>query len=473
MIKKLLYGIVLVAGLVSCDDDYTDWSNPQSNAAKDAVEKFEMLVQPGVTSINFATEAATEVQFFTTNLEEGQTKEYNVVFSADDKEATAELTVQPNGMVSVADLEKAVTSVYGRAPQERTLNVNVSAEVAITTGDGVVVAKKSGAPFVFKGTPNAPQISDAYYIIGEPGAWDPSDITLKFNHSGNDVYDDPVFTITIPVADNDGDGNMWFAISDQIAAEAYQTSGGSDWSKVIGCAEGNGNNADEGKVARRSEIGNDGSFVIPVDGTAKFVKITLNMMDYSYKIEKLNFQENLWIAGSGNGWAHVDMVSSLNYDGEYVGFMNLGNVFKFCSQPNWDGTNYGEGFSTDPGAGDMTLPAGYAEGYYMVNMSLTSNTLNLTPITTIGVIGDATPNGWDASTPLTYNPANRCWEADVVLTDGEFKFRANDGWDISWGGDLNNLSIDNAPNITVAAGAYHIALYPNCPGKAYAELTAN
>lgn len=473
MIKKLLYGIVLVAGLVSCDDDYTDWSNPQSNAAKDAVEKFEMLVQPGVTSINFATEAATEVQFFTTNLEEGQTKEYNVVFSADDKEATAELTVQPNGMVSVADLEKAVTSVYGRAPQERTLNVNVSAEVAITTGDGVVVAKKSGAPFVFKGTPNAPQISDAYYIIGEPGAWDPSDITLKFNHSGNDVYDDPVFTITIPVADNDGDGNMWFAISDAIAAEAYSTSGGTDWSKVIGCAEGNGNNADEGKVARRSEIGNDGSFVIPVDGTAKFVKITLNMMDYSYKIEKLNFQENLWIAGSGNGWAHVDMVSSLNYDGEYVGFMNLGNVFKFCSQPNWDGTNYGDGFSTAPDAGNMTLPAGYSEGYYMVDMSLASSSLVLTPITTIGVIGDATPNGWDASTPLTYNPANRCWEADVVLTDGEFKFRANDGWDISWGGDLNNLSIDNAPNITVAAGAYHIALYPNCPGKAYAELTAN
>lgn len=473
MIKKLLYGIVLVAGLVSCDDDYTDWSNPQSNAAKDAVEKFEMLVQPGVTSINFATEAATEVQFFTTNLEEGQTKEYNVVFSADDKEATAELTVQPNGMVSVADLEKAVTSVYGRAPQERTLNVNVSAEVAITTGDGVVVAKKSGAPFVFKGTPNAPQISDAYYIIGEPGAWDPSDITLKFNHSGNDVYDDPVFTITIPVADNDGDGNMWFAISDPIAAEAYSTSGGTDWSKVIGCAEGNGNNTEEGKVARRAEIGNDGSFVIPVDGTAKFIKITLDMMDYSYKIEKLNFQEYLWVAGSGNGWGHSDMVSSPSFDGNYKGFMWLGTEFKFSTEAGWAGTNYGDGFSTAPDAGNITLPAGYSEGYYMVDMSLASSSLVLTPITTIGVIGDATPNGWDASTPLTYNATKRCWEGDVTFTDGTFKFRANDGWDISWGGDLNNLSIDNAPNITVAAGAYHIALYPNCPGKAYAELTAN
>lgn len=469
MIKKLLYGIVLVAGLVSCDDDYTDWANPQSNAAKDAVEKFEMLVQPGVTSINFATEEATEVQFFTTNLEEGQTKEYNVVFSAEDKEETAELTVQPNGMVSVADLEKAVTTIYGRAPQERTLNVTVSAEVAISTPDGVVVAKKAGAPFVFKGTPNAPYISQNYYIIGEPSAWSPTETSLKFNHSDADVYDDPIFTITIPVASADDDSldKMWFAITDDKTVESGA------WSDVLGCAEGNGLNSAEGKIARRSELSDDGSFVIDVDGSAKFIKITLNMMDYTYKIEKLNFQEYLWVAGSGNNWAHIDMVASPAFDGNYKGFMWLGDLFKFSSQSDWNGTNYGEGFSTAPGAGDMTLPAGYTEGYYMVDMSLASNSLVLTPISTIGVIGDATANGWNASTPLTYNATKRCWEGDVTFTDGTFKFRANDGWDISWGGDLNNLSIDNAPNIAVAAGAYHIALYPNCPGKAYAELTAN
>lgn len=31
MIKKLVYGLAIIAGLVSCNDDYTDWASPQSN----------------------------------------------------------------------------------------------------------------------------------------------------------------------------------------------------------------------------------------------------------------------------------------------------------------------------------------------------------------------------------------------------------------------------------------------------------
>lgn len=471
-ISKYLMSALVVLLAASCQDAENEFAGPQTYPQEDAI------TVPGFTAsstsaIDLATDAASVDVF---NLSDAALPEgfalgtARIVVEPTDVEAEAtEIATDVDGMASVADLQALVESTYGKRPVNRTFKAQVYVD-AIKDGQAVLI---DAGVIDVNLTPKAPQISDAYYIIGEPGAWDPSDVTLKFSHSGNDVYDDPVFTITIPVADNDGDGNMWFAISDPIAAEAYSTSGGTDWSKVIGCAEGNGNNTEEGKVARRSEIGNDGSFVIPVDGTAKFVKITLDMMDYSYKIEKLNFQEILWVAGSGNNWAQVDMVSSPSYNGEYKGFMYLGNDFKFCSQPNWDGTNYGDGFSTDPGAGNMTLPAGYSEGYYMVDMSLASSSLVLTPIHTIGIIGNATANGWDASTPLTYNPVNRCWEADVVLTDGEFKFRANDGWDISWGGDLNNLSIDNAPNITVAAGAYHIALYPNCPGKAYAELTAN
>ena len=468
MIKKILFGFALLATVASCTDDYTDWSQPQSNPKEDAVAFGDGSVAP-VGLIDFANipEGQEMVQVCTitapTASDELYKPEYKIILGENEYDINA------NGEMSVADLENYVISTFGRRPAEREIDASLSTWV----NNGSTAVKLTSGVFKITAKPEAPQISDAYYIIGEPGAWDPSDVTLKFDHSGNDVYDDPVFTITIPVADNNGDGNMWFAISDAIAAEAYSTSGGTDWSKVIGCAEGNGNNTEEGKVARRAEIGNDGSFMIPVDGTAKFIKITLDMMDYSYKIEKLNFQEYLWIAGSGNGWGHSDMVSSPSFDGNYKGFMWLGTEFKFSTEAGWTGTNYGDGFSTAPDAGNMTLPAGYSEGYYMVDMSLASSSLVLTPITTIGVIGDATPNGWNASTPLTYNPANRCWEADVVLTDGKFKFRANDGWDISWGGDLNNLSIDNAPDITVAAGAYHIALYPNCPGKAYAELTAN
>ena len=27
MIKKLVYGLAIIAGLVSCNDDYTDWAS--------------------------------------------------------------------------------------------------------------------------------------------------------------------------------------------------------------------------------------------------------------------------------------------------------------------------------------------------------------------------------------------------------------------------------------------------------------
>lgn len=34
MIKKLVYGLAIIAGLVSCNDDYTDWASPQSMIPK-------------------------------------------------------------------------------------------------------------------------------------------------------------------------------------------------------------------------------------------------------------------------------------------------------------------------------------------------------------------------------------------------------------------------------------------------------
>jgi len=119
----------------------------------------------------------------------------------------------------------------------------------------------------------------------------------------------------------------------------------------------------------------------------------------------------------------------------------------------------------------MTLPEGIGEGYCMLEASLVDKTITVTPITTICVIGDATAGGWDASTPLEYNKDKRCWEGDVTFTSGTFKFRANDAWAINWGGPTENLTM-GGDNITVEAGTYHVAIYPNCPGKAMCTLEA-
>lgn len=463
MIKKILFGFALIASMASCTDDYTDWGQPQTNPQEDAVAFGDGSVA-SVGVIDFANIPETQemVQVCAITAPSASDEAFSkAIYQLNIGSASYDLTA--NGEMTTADFKKYVEDNFGKAPVEREMKATV--EQWISNGASTVKTATS-SEFSIKAKLTAPDISEHYYIIGQPSEWNPTCTALPFNHSSQNVYDDPIFTVMFDASCVNDEGDIWFAITDDKTVES------NDWSMVFGAKEGNGNNnlGETGLIARRNELTDDGSFKV-TPGDAKKVKVTLNMMDGTYLVELINFQEYLWVAGSGNGWAQVDMVSSANFDGNYKGFMYLGNEFKFCAQPNWDGPNYGAGFSTAADAANMTLPEGSEEGYYMVDMSLADQTLNLTPITTIGVIGDATANGWDASTPLTYNSEERCWEGDVTFTTGTFKFRANDEWAINWGGDMDNLKMDG-DNILVEAGTYHVVLNPNCPGKATCTLTA-
>ena len=111
-----------------------------------------------------------------------------------------------------------------------------------------------------------------------------------------------------------------------------------------------------------------------------------------------------------------------------------------------------------------------ASGYVYVNANLNNMTYSVTPITSMGVIGDATQGGWATETPLTYNAETNTWEGTMTFTAGEIKFRANNNWDISFGGVLDNLTLGGS-NITVEAGTYNVALKLVCPGEYSATLT--
>lgn len=474
-ISKYLMSALVVLLAASCQDAENEFAGPQAYPKEDAI------TVPGFTAsstsaIDLATDAASVDVF---NLSDAALPEgfalgtARIVIEPTDVEAEAtEIATDVDGMASVADLQALVESTYGKRPVNRAFKAQVYVD-AIKDGQAVLI---DAGVIDVNLTPKAPQISDAYYIIGEPGAWDPSDITLKFNHSGNDVYGDPVFTITIPVADNDGDGNMWFAISDAIAAEAYSTSGGKDWSKVIGCAEGNGNNTEEGKVARRAEIGNDGSFMIPVDGTAKYIRITLNMMDYSYKIEKLNFAEFIYERGDNNGWGGYALHGP-NFDGVYYGAMKLNTMFKFCGDASDWNLAGNWGYSADGILGENSndnIPC--TSGFYMITADIANMTYKLTPFTKIGIIGDGQPGGWNDDTFMTYDETNHCWVATgVALTaGGSIKFRSDAAWDnVNIGGaSLDKLVFNSNDNISVTtSGTYTVKLYlENESGQPYATL---
>ena len=131
----------------------------------------------------------------------------------------------------------------------------------------------------------------------------------------------------------------------------------------------------------------------------------------------------------------------------YVYMANANNAWKFATQPNWDGPNYGDGGAgtLDPDGGNMSSPA----GYYKINADAAAMTY--TAVATVwGVIGSASPNGWDDETPLAYNPASRTWRGVMHLTADEIKFRANHDWGYNYGSDAADGNLGaGAANIPV------------------------
>ncbi len=88
-------------------------------------------------------------------------------------------------------------------------------------------------------------------------------------------------------------------------------------------------------------------------------------------------------------------------------------------------------------------------------------------ITTVGLIGSATPDGWDADTTMIQDATDTCiWTLDITLTAGEVKFRANDAWDINWGSSdfPTGIGTQGGANIPVFAGDYSIT-FNSCTGE--------
>ena len=305
-------------------------------------------------------------------------------------------------------------------------------------------------------------ISESYYLIGGPGEWNAeSAMTMQFSHSSKDVFEDPVFTYTF-----EGSGSeMWFAFGDKEAIDAVAND---TWNKLFGTK---GDSKDlSGSFDYRYNLDGDHSFC--VDGTAKYYRFTVNMSEKTYEIKVLDFAQYIWQAGNGNGWGSpAAPLYCPEGDGKYTGYMYLDGEFKFRSgEDNWNAPDWGTGGSEGTlaeQAGNLSATA----GYYKVDVDLAAMTYGLTPITTIGIVGPAQAGGWNDDTDMTFNKETGAWEATLELAADELKFRANDGWDINWGGDTDNLTQGGA-NLKIAeAGTYFVQLFAFCDTKAYCVIT--
>jgi len=176
----------------------------------------------------------------------------------------------------------------------------------------------------------------------------------------------------------------------------------------------------------------------------------------------------LWLPGSYEGYnpaaaPTIPALTQTTYEG-YVYFSAAGN-FKFTSAPDYNHINYGDAgngkLTTDGNAGGIVYNSA---GVYLLDADITNLTYSVTYISTIGIIGTATPQGWNASTAMTYDQPTGLWSIKLALVPGALKFRANDNWTINYGpSDSNSLTgtlIFNDPGaISInTAGTYTVTI---------------
>jgi hypothetical protein len=158
-------------------------------------------------------------------------------------------------------------------------------------------------------------------------------------------------------------------------------------------------------------------------------------------------------------------VESTLGDGKYIGYVKLDATKSFTLKDPDANITYGANGTALAVNGAAFSVA--ANGWYQVKADTKALTFTILPYN-IGLIGDATPNGWNApDSKMAYDAKTGSWFISVVLINGTCKFRVNDAWDqginlgIGTGYSIDNLFNGASSNIPVTAGNYTVRLYIN------------
>lgn len=464
MKKTLLYSLAAMASLAlaSCAGDYDDWANPQANEQEASAAKYGVTFANGSEAEGSMADEDGIINLVTVNSSDANVSGFTLKDLKVNGVAVNGTMIGNSVQVSASELEKLVCDQNkSRASVARDLKVETQVSINLASGDAVSITTKGKTTGKFTPTATPPLDEKGYYMLGQVNGneWDAKS---------------PVWMTKM------SDGVYQLKVTTEKDKNYFKFYEGSKWDEsgnwdvinkgVMGCEKDGCEDASGTIYYTGDSWGTPQSMVIAGAGTWI---VTLDMNNLSYSVGK----PVLYMKGDANGWDGYDYLSG--EDGvKFTGFMYLNqNGFKFTTASDWSGTGYGANFDTAPDAANIVItePA----GYYQVDVDLSEKTYTLTPITSIGIIGSASPNGWDSDVDMTYVPYNKdtkevngYWEVkNITLSAGEIKFRANDGWDISWGGELDNLTTKNGGNITVEAGTYDIKLYAWAEGFAKCVMT--
>ena len=427
--------------MVSCTEDYTDWANPQINPEEEAVAFGNGSVTP-VDVINLANVTEEKIQVASIVAPTSSDAGYTPTIKINLGDKTYD--IDNDGKMATADLASYISETYGKRPIEHDINATLDAWF---NNGSTVVKMATSETFQVKAIPVAPVIDEGYYLVGDMfnaegvDGWNTVSAKQAFKHSDKDVYDDPIFTLTFETKEAN---QCWKVIPKKnIDAETFWAAG------VVGPKI-------DGDVSMTGLLTSDGPGAGKIAEPGKY-RLTLNMMDYSYTIEKVMYDPFIYFIGSTDAWGSSDQKLALVDDekGTYTGYIyladpnNAGFEFKFQRVAgSWDNAIGASNFVTfkdaaiDANKGN-NLGVNAGEGVYYMDVNLSEGTITATKVESMGMVGQF--QGWDkeAPVPMTWNAEEYCFEATMagVTADG-WKFIVNKDWPINLGGSIDNLEQD-------------------------------
>ena len=270
-----------------------------------------------------------------------------------------------------------------------------------------------------------------FWVVGGYNGWDNSDNAL--------------FIMNTPTTGANAEGYINFA-----TGGAFKLTTGHNWDDPHTFGD------DGTSTGKLSNVGGGKDISLP---SAGYYLIKANPLTMTY-----SYTQTIWgIIGDATvgGWGtQTDMAynpASLTF--QLAAHLTAGGSFKFRGTSDW-GINYGstaKNATLDKDGSNIPVDL---ESDYAITLDLSHPNAYTYSANRWGVIGDATPGGWDTDTNMTWDATNNVFKVTLDLTAKSFKFRANDDWPVNVGGSLDAL-VQDGGNLAVAAdGNYTITLNP-------------
>lgn len=489
--KKLSIYLLALCGLMaaSCAEDIepakpqTNPQEPTMNAAKDVKCAPEGALTLSSIALEDYNEPEAKIPVMkleeVKNLPEGASIVFKLQLSATEDFAKSQTLIAEQSaddatlyVVDAAQWQEAQVAIFGNSIKPQTCYYRVPIYISL---EGTEYRLDSTSYYAVEGDFEITRmypgyvVEEAYYVYGSFVGNNSIATAVEMLHGDNDVYDDPNF-------------NYIFEVSEQQATAGYTLR------IVPGSARG-----PQGEVGMTfgtsTPDATSGELIlggqpITIYQAGPF-KLEVNMKELTYTIAAA--PATLYIATSGAMFANVKCLQIPTKDYQtYEGLAYINTQFVAAGQKSYNPLCYGADVTDGPAAdaGDIFYSRNFIKvadsknvGLYWTKINVVKMTYELKYIKTLGVTGKF--SNWGKENPdgtvtpdieMTHDNNYQIWTATVTIDQpGEWKIRANNAWNISFGkggNEVENQVDFNGGDLTFEeAGTYEIVF--NCSKYPY------